>query len=554
VCYHFRFLSKLSTASVNEMWSALKRGSRDSVIDGRTRHLLANPETVNQYFADISFDPTFNSNLLADLCNTIPSISSCDSSLSIYEVEALLQRVTKTAPGGDRIPYWVFRLCSVELAEIITHIFNISLRTGRLPCQWLTALITPIPKVSIPKTLADFRPISVTPILSRIIEKIIVRRWLIPAINQDAIEDQFAFRPTGSTTCALVYLMHHITSMLESNSYVRCLMIDFSKAFDRVNPLILAQKLRQFPIPDYVIKWLIAFLSNRTHATCCMGTESSPLPINLSIIQGSGLGPMFYIVYESDLRPISVINILLKYADDTSLLVPEATDVDLLDEFHSIKQWANLNKMIINLEKTKEIVFHRPNPKTDLLIPPLPEICRVKEVKLLGVIITSNLKFDSHVDFILKICSQRAFLLKRFRDQGLSSKLLDVAFTAFILSRIMYASQAWSGHVSAASIGRIDAFLRRMHRYGFSSSTFVFYDLSVSRDFTLFYQTLKPDHCLHCLLPRERNAAMCISLRPRGHDFSLPLCKHELFKSTFLIDVYIILYDFNSLNAFVVYN
>jgi hypothetical protein len=75
-------------------------------------------------------------------------------------------------------------------------------------------------------------------------------------------------------------------------------------------------------------------------------------------------------------------------------------------EFDSIKRWADLNKMIINLENTKEIVFYRPNPKIDLLIPASnPEICHVKEVKLLGVVITSNLKFDSHVDAILKICS-----------------------------------------------------------------------------------------------------------------------------------------------------
>jgi hypothetical protein len=96
--------------------------------------------------------------------------------------------------------------------------------------------------------------------------------------------------------------------------------------------------------------------------------------------------------------------------------------------------------------------------------------------------------------------------MKRLRDQGLSCKLLDVVLTAIIiLSQIMYATQAWSGHVSAASVGRIDAFLRRMRRYGFSQSTLDFYDLSVARDFTLFYQTLKPNHCLHCLLPRERN-------------------------------------------------
>ena len=170
-------------------------------------------------------------------------------------------------------------------------------RPGCLPRQWLTAIITPIPKIPTPKTLADFRPISVTPILSRIIERIIVRRWIIPAINQNSVADQFAFRPSGSTTCALVYLMHHVTNMLENNSYVRCLMIDFSKALDRVNPLILASKLRQFPIPDYILKWLIAFLSHRTHTTCCMGTESNPLPINLSIIQGSVLGPMFNVLY-----------------------------------------------------------------------------------------------------------------------------------------------------------------------------------------------------------------------------------------------------------------
>ena len=158
---------------------------------------------------------------------------ACDSSLSIYEVEALLQRVTRTAPGGDCVPYWVFRLCSVELAEIITHIYNTSLRTGCLPSQWLTAIITPIPKIPTPKTLADFRPISFSPILSRISESIIVRRWIIPAINQNSVADQFAFRPSGSTTCALVYLMHHVTNMLENNTYVRCLMIDFSKAFDQ---------------------------------------------------------------------------------------------------------------------------------------------------------------------------------------------------------------------------------------------------------------------------------------------------------------------------------
>jgi hypothetical protein len=101
-----------------------------------------------------------------------------------------------------------------------------------VPAQWSTALVTLIPKTHQPR---DLRPISVTPILSRVLEKFIVKKYLLPVIPASAIADQFAFRPTGSTTAALVYLTHHVTKMLETNRYVRCLLIDFSKAFDTVD-------------------------------------------------------------------------------------------------------------------------------------------------------------------------------------------------------------------------------------------------------------------------------------------------------------------------------
>ena len=83
----------------------------------------------------------------------------------------------------------------------------------------------------------------VTPHLSRTAEKVIVRRWLQPAIPVDNILDQFAFKPSDSTTAALVYVTHLLTKMLEQNDYVRCLMIDFTKAFDTVDHVILLHKL-----------------------------------------------------------------------------------------------------------------------------------------------------------------------------------------------------------------------------------------------------------------------------------------------------------------------
>ena len=80
--------------------------------------------------------------------------------------------------------------------------------------------------------------------MSRIAERLVVKQWLYPAIPTAAIQDQFAFRPTGSTTCSLVSLLH-VTLMLETNRYVRCLVIDFSKAFDVVNHEILLHCVRK---------------------------------------------------------------------------------------------------------------------------------------------------------------------------------------------------------------------------------------------------------------------------------------------------------------------
>jgi len=209
------------------------------------------------------------------------------------------------------------------LAGIIAYIFNYSFSSGIVPEQWKRSVITPVPKVSRPMSISQFRPISVTPILLRLAEKLVVRNWLFPAIDSTVIADQFAFNPTGSTTCALTFFMHHVTTLLGDNSYVRCLLIDFSKAFDVVDHGILVSKLSQLNIPPCILHWISCFLTGRTQQVKYATKLSAFQPINMGIVQGSGLGPIIYIVMESDLKNISKINILFKYADDNNLLVPE---------------------------------------------------------------------------------------------------------------------------------------------------------------------------------------------------------------------------------------
>jgi len=127
-----------------------------------------------------------------------------------------------------------------------------------------------------------------------------------------------------------VSLFHHVTRLLESNDYVRCLCIDFSKAFD-IDHGVLAQKLAGLRLPEQIYMWILSFLSERSQQVKWCDQLSTSRPINLGIIQGSGIGPMLYVILTADLKACSPVNLILKCADDTNLLVPQCSDTSILD-------------------------------------------------------------------------------------------------------------------------------------------------------------------------------------------------------------------------------
>jgi len=129
----------------------------------------------------------------------------------------------------------------------------------------------------------------------------------------------------------------------------------------------------------------------------------------------------------------------LKYADDTTLLVPEHSAVDIVTEFHHIQAWATANKLCINTKKTKEIVLHQPRARSHYIPLSIDDVERVISVKLLGVIFQDIFKMDMHVNFVLSQCSQRLYLLKFLRSQGLCTAQLDQVSQAIIVSRLRYA-------------------------------------------------------------------------------------------------------------------
>jgi len=386
-------LAGLLEATTKELWACVKNKKTEKQPI-KINDKLADPEEFNSFFSAISTDSEYVleniNNFRVPYRHSGPIHPWSDADCNIiynYQIEPLLCSLKNTAPGHDNLPAWLFKKCSFELADVVAKLLNMSFISGNVYSNWLIGIVTPVPMVTSPVTMNDFRPILVTPILSRLAEKLVVQHWLLPSIPLNCIEDQFTFRPSGSTTSALVSLIHHVASMLESNSFVRCLIIDFSKAFDVVNHEVLLQKVSTLDLPDNIHNWLVSFITGRQQKCKVNGSISSCSAITRSIIQiqGSGVGPTFYITMKGDLKPLSVHNVMCNYAEDINLLVPEHTDIDLKAEFNNVRQWAQVNKMILNLSKTKQIVFRWPCPKRDYLPPSFDDIELVDHIRCLGI-------------------------------------------------------------------------------------------------------------------------------------------------------------------------
>jgi hypothetical protein len=165
----------------------------------------------------------------------------------------VFDKLRPTATGLDNLPSWFLQVGAPLFAVPVANLMNLSLDKLVVPMQWKRASILPILKVNTPSSLSDFRPISITPVLSRVLERIVTREHIYPALKHAPpsldFSDQFAFQPT---TAALISILHTITSMLETNQYVIVYAIDFSKAFDSVRHSTLKKKFALLCLSDNI--------------------------------------------------------------------------------------------------------------------------------------------------------------------------------------------------------------------------------------------------------------------------------------------------------------
>ena len=499
----------------------------------KVRHILGRDSTrvyepvgidahkLNNHYAVISTDSNYT--------EPRAKLTVHDSGDLLTETETfnMLDHLKTSAAGLDAIPAWFLRLGAPAFAAPLTVLLNQSFSTSVVPKQWKVACITPVPKVAKPAQCSDYRPISVTPILSRLAERYIVRSFIYPSLLQPPpsldFSDQYAFRPSGSTTAALVALLHTVCDMLATNNFVHVIALDFSKAFDSVRHSTLMEKIAQLEMPDQVYNWIRNFFSGHSHCTKLGGEVSSSLEVTASIIQGSGLGPAAYTVNAADLRPRHTGNAIVKYADDTYLIIPGAYYHTRDDEVLNVKAWAATNNLKLNCSKSREIVFRsrRIRGRSEQSAPPCVDIERVDKLTVLGVLVNNSLTATDHVSTVLASCASLMYALRVLRSHGLSEQSLKDVFQATVLGKLLYSAPAWSGFCSAADCTRLNSFLRRCDKLGYTDKHYS--DISTmfqEADDAMFRTILcNTSHVLHTFLSERPETTY--SLRTRSHNKQL---------------------------------
>ena len=303
---------------------------------------------------------------------------------------------------------------------------------------------------------------------------------------------------------------------------MRLISLDFSRAFDTVNHSYLATILAQLPIPDHVYNWILALLKNRSHCTKFNGNVSNYTNINASIIQGSGMGPSNFITVISKLIVQHKLNRLLKYADDSYLLIPASNISTTSMELASIEAWASSCNLKLNASKTKELIITLPYRKSESCPPEYPGLTRVRELRILGVTITDKMGFEPHVERICTQAKQSLYAIRLLCAHGLSGVRLQDIVRATTMARILYASPAWFGFTNEMQRTRINAVIKKFIRYGYlPKDQLQFETLNDKADSNLFLSTLhNPGHVLHNLLPPVKITNY--SLRPRKHNRIIP--------------------------------
>ena len=379
----------------------------------------------------------------------------------------------------DILPHWLMKDTFQVLMPLYVCFVNCVLKNG-LPLEYKHAVITPLLKnASLEKEdLKNYRPVSNFPTLVKIIEKTVANK-LLQHLDRNRLMDpyQSAYRNHYSCETAVLSVLNDIYMAMDQKEISIAALLDMSAAFDTVDHGLLITKLEERGIKDDALNWLRMYLCDRAYSTQIREHKSNPLPLKMSVPQGSVLGPLLFTIYIRQLgEVIDETGVRYNiYADDTQLLVhtnPSQLSSVFLRISHCINEilnWTSHNFLQLNSSKTEFIIFGTREQLRRIDVNELTVNNQSFPIQMvvrnLGILLDSQLKFSKHVDNICRAAYGNLRMLQRVRS-SLSNDQFSVLAHALVLSRIEYAPSVLYG-VDKCELKKLQRVIKAAFRYTF---------------------------------------------------------------------------------------
>ncbi len=371
------------------------------------------------------------------------------------DVEKLITAAPNKTCQLDPAPTWLIKKFSSLLAPFIALFFNRSLTTGCFPTQFKHAVVTPLQKKgAVDGTqLKSYRPVSNLPFLAKLLERVVQNQLQSYLTAHDAIpKHQSAYRRFHSTETALIKIINDLLQAADQGQVSALCLLDLTAAFDTVDHEVLISRLeRRFGLKDRCLAWFVSYLSDRTYCVVFRGASSKVIHVICSVPQGSVLGPLLFILYTADLADLAAkYGVMLHaFADDNQLYLHCRTEevqlasASLEHCVEAIGCWMSANRLKLNKDKTELIWI---GTKTNLQRLPsrgIPltlggdHIAVADSVRVLGVLITSDMSLDKHASAVSGKCFFQLRQLRRIR-RSLDDESVATLAHSFVITRVDY--------------------------------------------------------------------------------------------------------------------